>query len=450
MKDRTVIISCAGMGRRLGIGVTKALLMIDDKPLIIRQLEMLKDCDDVRIVVGYQAQKVIDVVTSYRKDVTFVINHDYQNNGTAASVSLALENSRELILTIDGDTIIHPLDMSSILESETEFIGVTDISSDDPVLVEVINSKVNGFSRKNGKFEWTGIAQLNKNHFKKANGHVYESIEPFLPLPFKKIKLKEIDTINDFDLAVKWVKNGYKDDLVIGVLGGMGSFATLDFFRRILEVFPAEKEWERPRVIIDNKCTMPSRVRAILYGEKYDEVLKELIMSIEGLINQGANSIILACNTSHHFLNEIANKRPYLFNYVLDMVQTCVNEIKKAQVDDLYIMASEGTIQTDIYGKLLKKEGIRYIYPDKKNQEKIRSFIESVKIDKLDQTILEEFTHYINHLEQKNVLLACTELPILYSKVNDKIDENKLIIDPLESVLGVLKGMVDLSEEVYK
>lgn len=211
MKKRTVIISCAGMGRRLGIGATKALVMIEGKPLIIRLLEMLKSCDDVRIVVGYQAQKVVDIVKAYRKDVIFVMNHNYQNNGTAASVSLALENSRDFVLTIDGDTIVHPDDMKKILELDTEFIGVTDISSNEPVLVEVKDDKVKGFSRNNGSFEWTGIAQIDKTHFKKSFGHVYEGIEPFLPIPYKKIKLKEIDTIDDYDIAVKWVRNGFKD-----------------------------------------------------------------------------------------------------------------------------------------------------------------------------------------------------------------------------------------------
>ena len=52
MDNKTIIISCAGMGTRLGIGMTKALIDIDGKPLIIRQLEQLKDCSDVRIVVG--------------------------------------------------------------------------------------------------------------------------------------------------------------------------------------------------------------------------------------------------------------------------------------------------------------------------------------------------------------------------------------------------------------
>lgn len=43
-------------------------------------------------------------------------------------------------------------------------------------------------------------------------------------------------------------------DLVIGVLGGMGTYATINLFKQYAEVFPAEKEWERPRIIIDNRC----------------------------------------------------------------------------------------------------------------------------------------------------------------------------------------------------
>ena len=69
--NKTVIISCAGMGKRLGIGTTKALVSVGGKPLIIRTLEQLDEVEDVRVVVGYQAEKVIEAVKAYRKDVTF-------------------------------------------------------------------------------------------------------------------------------------------------------------------------------------------------------------------------------------------------------------------------------------------------------------------------------------------------------------------------------------------
>ena len=47
-KDITVIICCAGMGTRLGIGTTKALVDIAGEPLIIRELKLLKEFDDIR------------------------------------------------------------------------------------------------------------------------------------------------------------------------------------------------------------------------------------------------------------------------------------------------------------------------------------------------------------------------------------------------------------------
>lgn len=73
----------------------------------------------------------------------------------------------------------------------------------------------------------------------------------------------------------------------IGVLGGMGSYATCDIFRRLLDAFPAEKEWERPRILIDNNCTMPSRVRAILYGEHEGRLIQEMSESVESLVRTG-------------------------------------------------------------------------------------------------------------------------------------------------------------------
>ena len=108
----------------------------------------------------------------------------------------------------------------------------------------------------------------------------------------------------------------------LGILGGMGSYATLDFFKKILKTFPAEKEWERPRVVIDNCCTFPSRVRAILYKEKVEELINSLIFSLEGLVALGVSDIIVCCNTCHYFLNDIFKRRPGLEKYVIDILKS--------------------------------------------------------------------------------------------------------------------------------
>lgn len=105
--DTTVVICCAGMGTRLGIGTTKALLHIGGKPLIIHQLENLDSYNDVRIVVGYQADKVIETVNTYRKDVMFCFNNEYQTTSPSMSRVKGAINSKKYILAIDGDVLIY-------------------------------------------------------------------------------------------------------------------------------------------------------------------------------------------------------------------------------------------------------------------------------------------------------------------------------------------------------
>ena len=109
-------------------------------------------------------------------------------------------------------------------------------------------------------------------------------------------------------------------DLVICVLGGMGTYATINLFKQYAEVFPAEKEWERPRIVIDNRCTMPSRVRAFLYHENVDKLLDEMTDSIDLSFCQismgwGGDSeelfllVILLISSCQRYLKEFRKQR---------------------------------------------------------------------------------------------------------------------------------------------
>lgn len=231
-----------------------------------------------------------------------------------------------------------------------------------------------------------------------------------------------------------WYNLGMDEkEIVIGILGGMGSYATLGLFERVLEVFPAEKEWDRPRVIIDNRCTMPSRVRAILYGEKEDELVDALTDSVQFLINGGATHIILACNTSHVFLDKIYERIPDAKNKIVHIIDELAKVISGDGVKQVFLLASEGTIETKIYSKYFDKCGIKINYPDEKDFEKLRDFIEAVKQNKINDNVLDDFVSYINNLDDENVILGCTELPILYAKCKDRV--TKKVYDPLDAAL---------------
>lgn len=204
---KSVIISCAGIGSRLGLATTKALININGRSLIGWQLETLRNIEDIRIVVGFQAKKVIEEVKKYRNDVIFVYNHNYFETKTGASFYLGAKDGNEYAIEIDGDLLVHPDDMKFLLEQEGEWIAYSDKRSDDAVMVKINQiGDVLAFSRKNGDYEWTGPCSIKKNKLQYSSGHVFNQLENNLPMRGIKIRACDIDTYGDYQKAVEFIK----------------------------------------------------------------------------------------------------------------------------------------------------------------------------------------------------------------------------------------------------
>ena len=169
---------------------------------------------------------------------------------------------------------------------------------------------------------------------------------------------------------------------VIGVVGGFGSYATLDFFNRLLESFPAKKEWERPRILIDNYCTLPSRVRGILYHENEEEIINGLVSTIKNLINAGATKIIITCNTAHYYLNDVYDVLPESKKYIVNIIEELAIHLHKNEIKEVSLIATEGTIQSKIYQKTFEKYNIEINSPDEEKFFEMRELIEIVKQNK--------------------------------------------------------------------
>ncbi len=219
----------------------------------------------------------------------------------------------------------------------------------------------------------------------------------------------------------------------IGILGGMGSYATCEIFRRLLNAFPAEKEWDRPRILIDNNCTMPSRVRAILYGEKKEQLVREMSESIEHLVASGAELILLGCMTAHYFRQYL----PYMdkITDVLEITRQSL-EGRYAPGTKISCLCTEGSIQTGIWAKTLPNFSVRY--PDEAGMKQLRDFIEAVKQDKVSTRTQKEFGKYIESQPEHCVLLGCTELPVLLKG----IIVEKRTEDPIDFAIRYLRENV--------
>ena len=437
-EDLTVILCCAGMGKRLGIDFPKALLDLNGKPLILNLLDALKDVEDVRIVVGFKYKDLIETIIKYRKNVTFCFNRDYASNGPAESLMRAFVGARNRVMVIDGDVVLDPQVLKSGLNLNNTIFANTS-NKEDGIRIAVSNNKVMYFTKKNASLTYAGIAIADKDAFSFDGNHkyIYETLNLNKSFDVKIVDSIDVNSSIDYSYALKLVNNHYSQNLVIGCLGGMGTYATINFFKLYAETFPAKCENERPRLIIDNNCTMPSRVRAYLYNENVESLISQMSSSLLNLINSGANRLILACNTSHLFLDKIYENHPELRDYIVNIVEICCKKIKEDTIKSVRVLGSEATLDSGVFTGTLAKYKISSDSPSEDEFNVIRDCIEAVKQNNYTQDIKNKFLSLVN--VDKPCILGCTELPILYDKYKDEITNDK-IYDPLELSLIYIKN----------
>lgn len=236
----------------------------------------------------------------------------------------------------------------------------------------------------------------------------------------------------------------------IGIIGGFGAYATLNFYKRILESFASESERNYPHIIMDNNFTMPSRTRALLYDEEYDEIVRSIAKSMKLMLDQQADKIILVCGTAHCFLKDVYQIIPQARERVMDIIEILGGEINRQGQTNALVIAAEGALLKEIYPLKLKKYGISCINPQKEYYEEIRYFIECVKQNNINTDSAVRFITFLEGFSSSNIILGCTEFPILVNYIHN-LSKNEIMeqqwkkykfYDPLETVIQELKRIL--------
>ena len=202
-----------------------------------------------------------------------------------------------------------------------------------------------------------------------------------------------------------WEQGKYN---TLGVIGGMGSEATDLFFKKIIEKTPANCDQDHIPMIILNHSTIKDRTKAILTGET-KEVFEALLKDAKFLEKSGVSTIAVPCNTSHYFLDMIADK---VSIKIIHMVRETCDFIKNKGYKRVGLLATDGTIKTKIYQKCLEERSIEVIKPDEYHQQLVMSLIyDDIKAGKKGN--IKKFAKIDKYLKNQQcdcAILACTEL----------------------------------------
>jgi len=234
---------------------------------------------------------------------------------------------------------------------------------------------------------------------------------------------------------------------MIGILGGMGTQAGLDFCNKLAMLNRGKIDQEYPLFILYNKSDIPGRPESIsfhaksssdIFGKpinikKYNKVLKSLIAGCQSLQKSRCRFIVIPCNTAHYWYNDLQKK---IKIPIINMPKEVYFHTKKTckKNSKIGLLATEGTLKTGVYNKFFDKN-FKLITPkttlQKMSVNKAIKFVKMGKIKDAEKTI-KSAVNYLIKMKCKKIILGCTELPIAIFafKSFKKIKLSKIFLDP--------------------
>ncbi len=201
----------------------------------------------------------------------------------------------------------------------------------------------------------------------------------------------------------------------IGILGGMGPLATVDFINKVIAETAAEKDQDHLPLLIHSIPQIPDRTACLM--EQKESPLTALNKGLQTLIQAGVGCIVIPCNTAHHWYHDLLRKSSVPILHIAD---ACIAEIKEEQVASVSLLATDGTLKADFYPEKLRKEGIAYSAVSSAIQEKVMAGIYKVKSGDIaiGGQLLEEAVKDALDNGVERVILGCTEIPFALAHIN--------------------------------
>ena len=217
---------------------------------------------------------------------------------------------------------------------------------------------------------------------------------------------------------------------MIGILGGMGTQAGLDFCSKLAKINRGKADQKYPLFVLYNKSNIPDRKQNL---KKYDKVLKSLVEGCKFLQKSKCKFISIPCNTAHYWYKDLRKK---IKIPILNMPEIVYSNAKnKLQRNSkIGLLATEATIKTGIYSHYFNRKFL-LVSPSTTLQK--RSVNKSIKLVKMGKTkeaerAIKPAVNYLIKKKCKKIILGCTELPIAIFayKSFKKAKLSKTFMDP--------------------
>ena len=200
----------------------------------------------------------------------------------------------------------------------------------------------------------------------------------------------------------------------MGVLGGMGPDATVDFMSKVIALTESGRDQDHVHMLVDQDPTVPNRQVAISSG--VDDVSPHLADMARRLETAGADFLVMVCNTAHVFLDKAreATRIPFI-----SIIDETVKEIDRRCRDarKVGVMATDGCLDTNIYQQAISASGRSALVPDAANMKILMGQINAIKAGDRGADVrmgMESVARSLLDQGADAIIAGCTEIPIVF------------------------------------
>ena len=207
----------------------------------------------------------------------------------------------------------------------------------------------------------------------------------------------------------------------LGVLGGMGPAATLDFLAKLQAATPAGRERDHLRVLVDINPRVPD-------GDGgYDAAGPVLAQMAVGLRQAGAQVLAIACNTAHAHVDQVkASGLP-----LVDLVETAGLAAQALGAQRVGVLGVGEALA--LYRRAFSRQAIEAVTLDDHEQVEFMALLYRIKHGDLGPASRQTMAALARRLVGKGaqvVVAGCTEVPL----VMDAADLTVPFIDATEAL----------------
>ena len=214
-------------------------------------------------------------------------------------------------------------------------------------------------------------------------------------------------------------------ELTVGVIGGLGPEATLDFFAKVLRHSKAAKDQDHIHLIIENNPKTPNRNDAIAgRGPSPAPALAAMAVALE---RANADFIVMACNTAHAFETDI---RAVLSKPFVSLIDEVVDEARRLHptVKRVGVLATQGSRDANLFAPAFGKFGIDVVQLEEQSQTRFMALLYNIKSGDRSKDVcasMQKLGEELVAMGADIIIAGCTEVPLVLRNG----DNTKALID---------------------